>query len=163
MTDQEKTVGAIQALEKTVLKSLEDHSGSIKELDAQLQEKVTELRKSIDEAKADGGKALREVGGVAEGHVQPPRGFRAPVRSGERPGRNSRAGDEHGKELRWSGGRLVASDPNVRERARGGRDPHRMGLRFERSRSMLQRSSSPSASVCPRLTRTSERRFFCQT
>ena len=41
MTDQEKTVGAIEALEKTVLKSLEDHSGSIKELDAQLQEKVT--------------------------------------------------------------------------------------------------------------------------
>lgn len=56
MADQEKTVGAIEALEKTVLKSLEDHSGSIKELDAQLQEKVTELRKSIDEAKADGGK-----------------------------------------------------------------------------------------------------------
>ena len=29
MADQEKTVGAIEALEKTVLKSLEDHSGSI--------------------------------------------------------------------------------------------------------------------------------------
>jgi hypothetical protein len=61
MADQETTVGAIEALEKTTLKALEDNSGAIKELDAQLQEKVTELRKSVDESVANGEKVSKAI------------------------------------------------------------------------------------------------------
>jgi len=128
MADQEKTVGAIEALEKTVLKSLEDHSGSIKELDAQLQEKVTELRKSIDEAKADGGK-------LSEKSAESLKAMSSRLEDFER--RYGRANGPDGKREpemtteKSFGGQVAEwiADPNIRERASNGRGTARLALK----------------------------------
>ncbi len=126
MADQEKMVGAIEALEKTTLKALDDHAGrtadQIKDLDAQLQEKVTELRKAHDEAVANGDKVSKALSERLEDFER---------RYGRKNGPDGGSSEPEMHAEKSIGAQVtdwLAADPSLYSLAKGGKGTGRLNL-----------------------------------